>query len=575
VQAIGPRYKWIALSNTTLGVLMATVNSSIMLIALPNIFRGIGINPLQPGNTTILLWLLMGYLVVTAVLVVSFGRLGDMFGRVRMYNLGFAVFAVFSVLLSLTWMHGTAAGWYLIAMRIFQGIGGAMLMANSSAILTDAFPANERGLALGLNQVAAIAGSFIGLVLGGVLGPISWHYVFLVSVPFGVGGTIWSYLKLKELGVRKPATLDWWGNLTFAAGLIAVLVGITYGIQPYGGHTMGWTSPLVLALICVGLAVLAVFCFIETRVAEPMFRLSLFRIRPFTAGNLASLLSGLGRGGLMFILIIWLQGIYLPMHGYNFEDTPLWAGIAMLPLTVGFLVAGPVSGWLSDRFGARPFATGGMVVAAVSFLLLELLPVDFTYWQFAGVLLLNGIGMGLFASPNRAGIMNSLPPDRRGVGAGMSATFQNSAMVLSIGIFFSLIILGLASSLPSSLLHGLTAQGVPVADATQLSHLPPTAVMFAALLGYNPIQMLLGPVLAKLPASHAAYLTGHSFFPSLISTSFAHGLDIAFDFAIVACLVAAVASLLRGKRYVHDLHGAPPTDGTPVDDARQTVTAAS
>jgi MFS family permease len=500
----------------------------------------------------------MGFLVVTGVLVVSFGRLGDMFGRVRMYNMGFAVFAVFSILLSVTWMHGAAAGWYLIAMRIFQGVGGAMLMANSSAILTDAFPANERGLALGLNQVAAIAGSFIGLVLGGILGPISWRWVFLVSVPFGAGGTIWSYLKLRELGIRRPAKLDWWGNLTFAAGLISVLVGITYGIQPYGGHTMGWTSPMVVSLIGGGLAVLIAFCVIETRVPEPMFRLSLFRIRPFTAGNLASLLSGLGRGGLMFILIIWLQGIYLPMHGYDFESTPLWAGIAMLPLTVGFLVAGPLSGWLSDRFGARPFATGGMVVAALSFLLLELLPVNFSYWQFAGVLLANGIGMGLFASPNRAGIMNSLPPERRGVGAGMTATFQNSSMVLSIGIFFSLIILGLSASLPAHLFTGLTAQGVPAAAATQVSHLPPTAVMFAALLGYNPIQMLLGPVLTKLPASHAAYLTGHSFFPSLISAPFQHGLDVAFDFAIAACLIAAVASLLRGKRYVHEVHGAAP-----------------
>ncbi len=556
-QAVGPRYKWIALSNTTIGMLMATVNSSIMLIALPDIFRGIGVNPLQPGNTTLLLWLLMGYLVVTAVLVVSFGRLGDMFGRVRMFNTGFAVFAFFSVLLSVTWLHGTAAAWWLIAMRILQGIGGAMLMANSSAILTDAFPAEERGLALGLNQVAAIAGSFIGLVLGGLLGPISWRFVFLVSVPFGVLGTIWSYLKLRELGVRRPASLDWWGNLTFGVGLIAVLVGITYGIQPYGGHTMGWTSPFVLGLICGGLAMLVIFCVIETRVAEPMFRLALFRIRPFTAGNLASLLSSLGRGGLMFILIIWLQGIYLPIHGYSFSNTPLWAGIAMLPLTVGFLIAGPVSGWLSDRFGARPFATGGMLVAALSFVLLQLLPVNFIYWQFAGILLLNGIGMGLFASPNRAGIMNSLPPDRRGVGAGMSATFQNSAMVLSIGIFFSLIILGLASSLPSSLFHGLTAQGLPAADASRLAALPPVSIMFAALLGYNPIRTLLGPALSKLPASHAAYLTGHSFFPSLISGPFSSGLHIAFDFSIAACLIAALASLLRGKRYVHDLHGVP------------------
>ena len=551
--AVGSRYKWIALSNTTLGVLMATINSSIMLIALPNIFRGIGINPLQPGNTTILLWMIMGFIVVTAVLVVSFGRLGDMFGRVRMFNMGFAVFAVFSILLSVSWLHGEAAGWYLIIMRIFQGVGGAMLFANSAAILTDAFPANQRGMALGLNQVAGIAGSFIGLVLGGLLGPVSWRLVFLISVPFGILGTVWSYLKLKELGVRKPAKLDLGGNLTFAAGLIAVLVGITYGIQPYGGHVMGWTSPLVLSLIGGGLVVLAIFCYIETQVAEPMFRLSLFRIRPFTAGNVAALLSGLGRGGLMFILIIWLQGIYLPMHGYSFENTPLWAGIAMLPLTVGFLLAGPVSGYLSDRFGARPFATGGMVLAALSFGLLEILPVNFTYWQFAGILLLNGIGMGLFASPNRAGIMNSLPADRRGVGAGMAATFQNSAMVLSIGIFFSLIILGLSSSLPTHLFAGLTAQGVPAADASRLAHLPPTAVMFAALLGYNPIQMLLGPALTKLPASHAAYLTGHSFFPSLISAPFQAGLDIAFDFAIMACLIAAVASLLRGKRYIHEL----------------------
>jgi MFS family permease len=550
----GPNYKWVALSNTTLGVLMATINASIMLIALPDIFRGIGVNPLQPGNTSLLLWMIMGYLVVTAVLVVSFGRLGDMFGRVRIYNLGFAVFSLFSILLAVTWFQGTAAAWWLIVGRILQGVGGAMLLANSSALLTDAFPTNQRGLALGLNQVAGIAGSFIGLILGGLLGPVDWRLVFLVSVPFGLFGTVWAYLKLRELGVRRPAKLDWWGNATFAVGLIAVLVGITYGIQPYGGHTMGWTSPFVLTAIFGGLAVLAVFCFVETRVAEPMFRLPLFKIRAFTAGNVASLLSSLGRGGLLFVLIIWLQGIYLPRHGYSFDQTPLWAGIFMLPLTIGFLVAGPVSGWLSDRFGARPFATGGMVVAALSFLLLELLPINFTYWQFALILLLNGLGMGLFAAPNRAGIMNSLPRESRGVGAGMSATFQNSAMVLSIGIFFTLIILGLASTLPTALSHGLMAQGVPRADAARVAALPPVSVMFAALLGYNPVQTLLGHALTKLPASHAAYLTGRSFFPSLIAPAFSHGLSIAFDFAIACCLIAAVASLLRGKRYVHEEH---------------------
>ncbi|KAA0023162.1 MFS transporter [Antrihabitans cavernicola] len=546
-----PHYKWIVLSNTTLGGLIATVNSSILLIALPDIFRGIAIDPLAPGNTSLLLWLIMGYLVVTAVLVVSFGRLGDIFGRVRMYNAGFAVFTVFSVLLSITWMHGTAGAWWLIVMRILQGVGGAMLMANSAAIITDSFPVEQRGLALGLNQVTGIAGSFLGLILGGLLAPVQWRLVFLVSVPIGVFGTIWAYLKLHDTGIKQPARLDLWGNATFAVGLIAVLVGITYGIQPYGTHTMGWTNPWVLLAIIGGIAVLALFCAIETKVADPMFRLSLFRIRAFTAGNVASLLASLGRGGLMFILIIWLQGIWLPRHGYSFESTPLWAGIYMVPLTIGFLVAGPVSGWLSDRLGARLFATGGMVVAAVTFLGLMVLPVDFSYWQFAVILLFNGLGMGLFAAPNRAGIMNSLPPNRRGVGAGMSTTFQNAAMVLSIGIFFSLIITGLSHSLPDTMYSGLTAQGVSQAQAAHVAALPPVSVMFASLLGYNPIQSLLGSdTLAHLPAGHADFLTGRTFFPQLISEPFSQGLTVAFGFAIAACAIAAVASWLRGGKFV-------------------------
>jgi EmrB/QacA subfamily drug resistance transporter len=549
---VGPHYKWIVLSNTTLGVVIATINASILLIALPDIFRGVRIDPLSPENTSLLLWLIMGYLVVTAVLVVSFGRLGDMFGRVRMYNAGFAVFTVFSVLLSATWMQGTKAVLWMIIMRVLQGVGGAMLMANSNAIITDVFPVKQRGLALGLNQVAGIAGSFVGLVLGGLLAPVEWRLVFLVSVPFGVFGTFWAYWKLHDTGLRQPGRLDWWGNLTFAVGLIAVMVGVTYGIQPSSGHAMGWTNPWVLAALIGGVVVLMIFCVVETRVADPMFELRLFRIRAFTAGNLASLMSGLGRGGLMFILIIWLQGVWLPQHGYSFESTPLWAGIYMLPLTVGFLIAGPVSGWLSDRFGARAFATGGMFVAAASFGWLASIPVDFTYGEFALVLLLNGVGMGLFAAPNRAAIMNSLPRNQRGVGAGMSTTFQNSAMVLSIGVFFSLMILGLAQTLPQTLTSGLLSQGVPAADVTRLAALPPVVVLFASLLGYNPIQTLLGPtVLGHLPAGNAVYLTGRGFFPALISGPFSHGLTVAFAFAIAACLIAAVASWLRGGRYVH------------------------
>ncbi|NVN00572.1 MFS transporter [Arthrobacter sp. SDTb3-6] len=547
-----PRYKWIVLSNTTLGVLMATINASILLIALPDIFRGVGINPLAPGNTSLLLWLIMGYMVVTAVLVVSFGRLGDMYGRVKMYNAGFAIFTLFSILLTVTWMTGVPGVYWLIVMRILQGVGGALLMANSNAIITDAFGVDQRGLALGLNQVAGIAGSFLGLIIGGLLGPLDWRLVFLVSVPVGVFGTVWAYLKLHDNGIRQPARLDWWGNVTFAAGLVAVLVGITYGIQPYGGHTMGWTNPWVLSALIGGSVVLAAFCIIETRVPDPMFHLSLFRIRAFTAGNLASLLSAIGRGGLMFILIIWLQGIWLPRHGYDFASTPLWAGIYMLPLTAGFLVAGPVSGWISDRMGARLLATGGMVVAALSFWWLLELPVNFQYWTFALALLVNGVGMGLFAAPNRAGIMNSLPPNRRGVGAGMSTTFQNSAMVLSIGIFFSLMVTGLASTLPATLSNGLIAHGISAADAGRVASLPPVSVLFASLLGYNPIQTLVGPAaLAGLSPANAAYLTGRGFFPTLISGPFADGLAVAFGFAIAACLVAAVASALRGGKYAY------------------------
>jgi MFS family permease len=545
--------KWSTLSNTTLGMLMGSIDASIVLIALPDIFRGVHLNPLTPGNTSYFLWMMMGYMLVTAVLVVSFGRLGDIFGRVRMYNMGFAIFTFFSIMLSVTWMHGRDAALFMIIMRVFQGVGGAFIMANSVAILTDAFPPKQRGLALGTNMMAAIAGSFIGLVLGGVLGPINWRLVFLVSVPVGIIGTVWGIINLKEKGVRTPVKIDWLGNATFAIGLVALLVGIVYGIEPYGSHTMGWTDPWVLAALIGGVVVLGLFVWIETKVAAPMFRMPLFRVRSFAAGNVASLMAALGRGGLMFILIIWLQGIWLPEHGYSFSRTPLWAGIFMLPMTGGFLLAGPLSGYLSDHFGSRWFATGGMIAAAVSFALLELLPMNFTYVWFGLLLLVNGLAMGLFASPNRAAVMNSLPPDQRGAGSGMGATTMNAAMVLSIGVFFTLIIVGLAGSLPAALYQGLTAHGVPAAAAHQVANLPPTSSVFAAFLGYNPIQNLLGPsgVLAHLTPAQATFLTGRSFFPSLIAAPFSHGLHEALDFAITACLVAATASALMGKQYYY------------------------
>src|SRR5947208_4468847 len=233
------RYKWIALSNATLAVLLATLDGSITIIAMPDIFRGIHLDPLVPSNSFYLLWMILGYLVVTSVLVVSLGRLGDMFGRVRIYNLGFVIYTVASLLLTIDWMTGKAGATYLIVFRIVQGLGGACLLANSAAILTDAFPVNQRGMALGINNIVGVSGMFIGLVLGGLLAPVDWRLVFLISVPVGLFGTVWAYLKLEERSEPRRRPIDWWGNVTFAVGLVCIMVAVTHGIRPYGSHPTG------------------------------------------------------------------------------------------------------------------------------------------------------------------------------------------------------------------------------------------------------------------------------------------------------------------------------------------------
>jgi MFS family permease len=546
------RYRWVALANTTAAMFMATLDGSIVIIALPAIFRGIGLDPLAPGSIFYLLWMIMGYRLVQAVLVVSLGRLGDMYGRVKIYNAGFVVFTLASVLLSFDPFHAGGGAMWLIGWRLLQATGGSMLMANSAAILTDAFPAERRGFALGTNQIAGLAGQFVGLVAGGLLAAIDWRAVFWVNVPVGVFGTLWAYLRLKETGERHRARIDWWGNATFAVGLGAVLVGITEGIQPYRGHAMGWTNPSVIGLIAGGVALLIVFVVIESKIAEPMFQLALFRIRAFTAGSIAGLVVAIARGGLQFMLIIWLQGIWLPLHGYTFSQTPLWAGIFLLPLTAGFLVSGPTSGILSDRFGSRGIATAGMVVFGGSFIGMMLLPVSFPYWAFALIITLNGIGSGMFGSPNSSSIMGSVPARHRGAASGMRSTFQNSGTALSIGVFFSLMIAGLSASLPQTLTNGLAAHGVPHDVAHQIGSLPPVSSLFAAVLGVNPVQHLLASahVLSTLPAASRDVLVGREFFPSLISAPFHQGLVVVLAVAAGLSAVAALASLLRGGRDV-------------------------
>ena len=551
--AESPHYKWIALSNTTLGMLMASLNTSIVLIAMPAIFNGIKINPLTPGNTSFLLWILMGYMVVTSTLLVTIGRISDMLGRVKMYNLGFAIFAVGSVLLFLTPSTGTAGGIEIILFRVVQAVGGSFLFANSSAILTDAFPAEQRGLALGLNQVSAVAGAVGGLILGGVLASFDWRLVFLVSVPFGILGTVWAFVALHETArIKAHQKLDPWGNVTFGVGLTVLLVGLTYGILPYGHSSMGWTNPWVIAGISAGVALLLIFALIETRVPDPMFKLELFKIRAFAAGNSAAWLGATARGGLQFMLIIWLQGIWLPMHGYAFNETPLWAGIYMLPMMIGFLLAGPLSGYLSDRFDPRLFSTGGMVVTTISFIFLSRLPVNFGYVPFSALLLSIGIGMGLFASPNTSAVMSAVPAENRGVASGMLSTVQNSGMLFSMAIFFTVLIVGLSDHLRSSLYSGLLADGLPKAVANSVASLPPTAALFSSFLGYNPMAHLIPPhVLHSLSPAAQAHLLSRVFFPSLISSPFMHGLSVAFYISAGMAFIAAIASLLRGKRFIH------------------------
>jgi MFS family permease len=524
-----------------------------LLIALPAIFRGIHLSPLDAGNFTYLLWILMGYGLVSAALVVTAGRIGDMFGRVRMFKIGFIIFTAAALGLSLVWSRGAAGAMEIIAFRMVQAAGASMMMANSAAIITDVFPADQRGMALGVNGVSMLAGSFIGLIAGGLLAAVDWRLVFLINVPVGILGIVWAFLQLHEVGERHRARIDWLGNLTFAAGLVVLLTGITYGIKPYGASNMGWSSPFVISAIAVGIALLVAFFFVERHVAEPMFNLALFRIRAFAAGNLAVLLSSVAASGMQFMLIMWLQGIWLPLHGYSFEQTPLWAGIYMLPLTLGFLVAGPVSGILSDRYGARPFATTGMLLGSLSFLLLMALPTNFAYWTFALVLFLNGIAFGMFAAPNTAAIMNSVPARNRGVASGMRATCQTLGQPLSIGIFFSLMVVGLTAHVPGAMFGGLTAQHVPAQVATPLSHMPPTGYLFAAFLGFNPLKELLGAhVLGALPLANAHVLVSKAFFPSLIAGPFKDGIVDVLIFAAAMCLMAALASWLRGGKFVHE-----------------------
>lgn len=562
----GLNYKWAVLSVIVISSLMGSINTSIVLISLPAIFNGIHINPLT--SFQYLLWILMGYGLVTATLLLSFGRISDMYGRVKMFRLGFLIFTLGSILLYLTPSTGDAGALEIIGFRVIQAVGSALFMANSAAIITDTFPPSERGKALGLNTVAFTTGQFIGLILGGILAFFDWRYVFLVSVPFGLFGTIWSYLKLEERSTPAPKTkIDLWGNLTFVVSITLILLGVTYGLMPYGNSPMGWSSPGVIAAMVTGLILLAVFLFIENRVEAPMFRLDLFKIRMFSYANVAGLLSALSRGGVMFMLILLLQGIWLPLHGYSYESTPFWAGIYMLPMTIGVAIMGPISGSLSDKYGPRWIATMGMVISAISFLVLAMLPYNFDYWVLGLTIFLMGVGGGMFGSPNTASIMNSVPSHERGVASGMMYTIVNTAFTASMAIFFTIVILGITQRFPEAVTTSLVNIGAAQL-APAMSSIPPTGALFSAFLGYNPVETILSALppalVSTIPSSTLTTLTGTTWFPSTFAGPFMPSLETSFYIGAIFCVIAAVLSALRGEKYIHEeevlKNSAPETD---------------
>ncbi|MCL4412129.1 MAG: MFS transporter [Candidatus Thermoplasmatota archaeon] len=549
-------YKYTVLTNTMLGALMAAINMNIVMITLPAIFKGLGIDPFQSGEFIYLLWILMGYSIVLASILVTFGRISDIFGRTRMYTLGFIIFTVGSVLLSII-PGGTknTGATILIGFRMIQAVGAGFLMVNSTALLTDAFPGNERGKALGINQISFVVGSLLGLIIGGLLSSFDWHMVFIVNVPFAVAGTLWSIVKLKETAPRQKVGIDFLGNLSLALSLILISLGFTYTLMPYGNQQMGWGSPWVIASFILGTALIFAFIAIERRVKNPLFNLSLFKIKPFAYGNISLFLAAMGRGAIMFLVVIWLQGIYLPLHGFSYSQTPFWAGIYMLPMLLGMVVFGPVGGVLTDKYGARLYATLGMVISAVGLVLLTMVPYNFNVWFFEIILVVIGIGGGLFASPNTTAIMNAVASKDRASANGMRMTINNVASTISMAVFFSITITIFSLKVPGAMYSDAIKIGVPTSIATILAGIPPSGALFGAFLGVSPMSIIPQSLFALIPLGARAALESNSFFPNVIGPSFIIGLDYAIYIALAMSILGAIFSALMGERYVHEEHG--------------------
>ncbi|MDT7876917.1 MAG: MFS transporter [Sulfolobaceae archaeon] len=528
--------KWIALSNTSIAIFIAFANYNMIIIALPQIFNSLRFNPTAPDALGYLIWLILGYMIVTSSLVVTFGRISDLKGRAKLYSLGFLIFAISSGFLSTVNGYGDSAVLEMIILRLFQGVGGGLLMVNSAAILTDYFPKNELGKALGLNQVSGLVGGVAGLIIGGVLSVINWRYIFLLDFVVGIIGTLWSFKSLRD--VQKPIKqpLDIIGNVLFALGITLLLISVTYGLLPYGNQQLGWGNPFVITGLTISFLVIGIFVFVERKVKNPMFDLSLFKVRDFSVANFTNFIASMARQGILLMMLVLLQGIWLPLHGVPYSQTPFWAGLYLIPNMLGFAALGPISGILSDRYGSRVFTSLGLFVSALGFFLLSLLPYDFQLWQFFAISFLMGAGMGLFSSPNMADIMASVPVQKRGAASGMRASLQNTASAISVVLYFSVVITGMAVTLNSSIESALSSYGIHLNV-----NLPAAVAIFSALLGYDPLSSLT----SSLPTSVASHIDTPAFFVTAIAPSFMSGFRLMLDISAALLVLSGILSLAR------------------------------
>ncbi|MEJ2777393.1 MFS transporter [Stygiolobus sp. RP850M] len=528
--------KWIALSNTSIAIFIAFANYNMIIIALPQIFNSLRFNPTAPDALGYLIWLILGYMIVTSSLVVTFGRISDLKGRAKLYSFGFLIFAISSGILSTVNGYGDSAVLEMIILRLFQGVGGGLLMVNSAAILTDYFPKNELGKALGLNQVSGLVGGVAGLIIGGVLSVINWRYIFLLDFVVGIIGTLWSFKSLRD--VQKPIKqpLDIIGNVLFALGITLLLISVTYGLLPYGNQQLGWGNPFVITGLTISFLAIGIFVLVESKVKNPMFDLSLFKVRDFSVANFTNFIASMARQGILLMMLVLLQGIWLPLHGVPYSQTPFWAGLYLIPNMLGFAALGPISGILSDRYGSKVLTSLGIFVSALGFFLLSLLPYDFQLWQFFAISFLMGAGMGLFSSPNMADIMASVPVQKRGAASGMRASLQNTASALSVVLYFSVVITGMAVTLNSSIESALSSYGIHLNV-----NLPAAVAIFSALLGYDPLSSLT----SSLPTSVASHIDTPAFFVTAIAPSFMSGFRLMLNISAALLVLSGILSLAR------------------------------